>query len=135
MDSPRTPRAGQTELQAAAATACAEQQPVLQAIPLLSADDLRCVASLVRAPEPTVAAVRAVCASCPTAQARLTAYLFGPERSSTPPRQMLRLPRTPPRVVRVRRAHAAASMPVVTPPPHPSHSSPVCATPPRHLAW
>lgn len=142
MDPPRTPHTSQAASGPGAAgspttQSCAEH-PVLQAIPLLSADDLQLVAAMVKAPAPTAAAVRAACARCPTREAQLADFLFGPERSTTPPRQVMRAPLTPPRLRRKRCVEHLASVRPPTP-PHPPHhdqaSSPLAYGTPVRLTW
>lgn len=76
---------------------------ILCAIQLLSADDLAALARRLAVP-PELGAIQRACKVSPGAHDAVTRFLFGPPRSRTPPRQIMRPPLTPPPVVRVRRA-------------------------------
>ena len=73
--------------------------PVLAAIDLLSPDDRARVAVLLHV-SPAVEDMKRAVAADPRAGDLVLDYLFEPARSKTPPRQMLKVPCTPPPVHR-----------------------------------
>jgi len=80
---------------------CRALHDVLKALRFLSAADLTDLAHRLGVP-PTVKAVHHACCNDASALDTVTDHLFS--RSQTPPRQIMRLPSTPPPLVRVRRA-------------------------------